>query len=265
MPWQEIALDRQLSHVDGVLCHSEALTSTARQNGKSTGGMRALIGWWLTEMCKIRGEPQNVLAVANKLEVGSRIMFRPLVPIMESMYGAKVVQSFGREEMTLECGCTLVLQSDTPSCGHSLTNDLVVVEELWDISQVAYDDGMVPTTVATFSPLVSSWSTAGTQRSVVMRRLRDVGIAAMDAGEPGSVCLSSWELPRGVDPWDFRWWRYANPALGRTITLERLRGLAVSAKPEAFLRGHLNRWVPTDKPWLPMGAFDKMRWPGVAA
>lgn len=260
MPWQALALDRQLAHVDGNLVHDQALTSTARQNGKTVGGLQPLVGWWLTERCKIADEPQSVLTTSHKLPAASRF-FHQLAPLLEIRFGARLWASYGREHLELPCGCEWTVTAATPSAGHSTTNHLVVADELWGIGSECFDDGLVPTTRAVRSSLVSCWSTAGTEGSEVMLRLREQGLRAIDTGEPGSLCLSSWEIPTGVDPMDERWWRYANPAMGKPqtgLTLATLRSESRNPKRNAFLRAALNRWVSSDRAWLEEGVWNAL-------
>ena len=69
MPWQQRVIDRQLAFGDdGDFLHRISLVSTARQNGK-TVALTALVGWWLTEMPKHRGQAQTVLTTAHRLDL----------------------------------------------------------------------------------------------------------------------------------------------------------------------------------------------------
>jgi hypothetical protein len=261
MPWQALALDRQLVHRGGVLCHRQSLTSTSRQNGKTMGGIAPLVGWWLTERCKIVEEPQSVLTTSHKLPLASQFFHR-IAPILADRFGADVKWSYGREFLVLPCGCEWRVTAATPSAGHGTTNHLVIADEVWDISSTCYDDGLMPSTRAVrSSPLISCWSTAGTEDSEVMLRLRGQGLRSIDTGRPGRLCFTSWDIPPGADPMDERWWRYANPAMGKEqsgLTLETLRAESENPKRSSFLRASLNQWVSSEKAWLDHGAWDAL-------
>lgn len=58
-----------------------------------------------------------------------------------------------------------------------------------------------------------------------------------------------------VDPLDERYWGYANPSLGRTITLKGLRAAAAAPDRNQFLRAHCNLWVAAASSWLPVGMW----------
>ena len=60
-------------------------------------------------------------------------------------------------------------------------------------------------------------------------------------------------MPMGADPKDERWWGWANPALGTTVTMAALRA---ASKKESFLRAHLNQWITTRGAMLEPGVWE---------
>jgi hypothetical protein len=66
-------------------------------------------------------------------------------------------------------------------------------------------------------------STAGDQQSSLLKRWRERGLAAIEAGIPSSFYMAEWSIPPGHDPMDPTVWRYSNPALGRTIDVATLQ------------------------------------------
>lgn len=256
MGWQVEALADQLAGWEsGTFRFREALISTARQNGKSVA-LQALVGWWLTDEARRRKDPQNVLLVANKVD-RSMPMFRQLAAILEEQFGAKVRWANGAQSVTMPDGSVFRIAAAKDN-HHGGTYDLIVVDELWDIAPAVIFDALRPSMIARRNPLMSMWSTAGDESSTTMRRLREQAIADIDAGRAGHLYFAEWSLPPGISPEDRRYWRYANPALGTTITLESLEAMAQGGDRSAFLRAHLNLWVASDKSWIPLGAWDKL-------
>lgn len=259
-PWQQLAVEGQLQYRRDdrgrpVLLHRESLVSTARQNGKSVA-LTALIGWALTRWAAHRGEPVHVLSVANKLDRAVAI-FTELAPYLEAM-GAKVVWSYGRNKVTMPDGSTWEVRAAVPGL-HGMSPTLIVVDELWNISQDTYFDALRPSQIAQWSPLMSSWSTAGDEGSAVMLRLREQALAAIDAGTESSLYFAEWSMPPGVNPDDPANWMWANPALGHTITVDGLKAAAETPDRGAFLRAHLNLWVSSANAWIPPGLWDDRR------
>jgi hypothetical protein len=103
MPWQMHTLTNQLAFDENLdLLHRTTLTSTARQNGK-TVALMSLVGFWLCEMPKIRGEKQLVLSTAHRLDLAV-MLFDELAPILETQFNAKLMRAYGRNMATMPDG-----------------------------------------------------------------------------------------------------------------------------------------------------------------
>jgi hypothetical protein len=251
-----LALEGQLSHRDGKLLHREALVSTARQNGK-TVALSALAGWWLTDYARFVGRPQSVVTTAHKLDRAVAV-FRELAPVLEEKHGGKVTWSYGRNRVELPDGSVWQVMAATPSNAHGSTNDLVIVDEVWNIAADVIFDAYRPSMIARPNPLLSMWSTAGDEASTVMLQLREQAMQHIESGQAGNLFMAEWSPPPGMDYKNPEAWKWANPALGHTITAEAL--LAASNTPDwqAFLRAHANVWVSSSNAWLPHGLWDAL-------
>jgi len=226
MGWQVHALEGMLMLDDdtGELHFREGLVSTARQNGKSVL-LQALLGWWVTDGARMRGRPQHVLSVANRLDRAEAI-HTALAPILVEIFGGK--------------------------SSHGGSYDLIVVDELFDIGSNCIDDALRPSMIARPNPLLACFSTAGDEGSTVMIQMREMAVAEIDAGHCGDTYFAEWSMPPGVNPADEQWWGWANPALGTTVTVKALRA---ASKKESFLRAHLNLWVSARGAWLDPGQW----------
>lgn len=246
--WQAHALFGQLAHDEnGDLLFRESLVSTARQNGKSIG-LQALIGWWLTDMPKLRGEPQSILSVANRLD-RAESLFNALAPMLVELFGGKAMRTFGRKSVEMPDGSMWEVRSSSPNL-HGGSYDLVAADELFNISD-RFMDAIYPTMIARKSPLLSTWSTAGDESSVAMIHMRETAINEIEKGERSRLYFAEWSI--GDRDWrDPQNWVYANPCLGKTITIEALQAVS---KKDSFLRAHLNMWVSSRGSWLDEGVW----------
>jgi hypothetical protein len=154
-------------------------------------------------------------------------------------------------------GSTWEVRAATPNL-HGGTYDLIVVDEIWNVSEEVYFDALRPSQIAVKSPLLSSWSTSGDESSKTMQRLREAAIGAIDQQKQTRLYFAEWSLPSGADPNDELNWGYANPALGQTITLEALQAAAETPDRAAWLRAHLNLWVSSADAWISPGVWDKL-------
>jgi hypothetical protein len=252
MPWQLEALRGQLAtDRAGELLHRHSLVSVARQNGK-TAAIGALVGWWLTERARERG-PQHILSTAHRLDLAS-LLFHAITPSLEEL-GAKVIRSYGRERATMPDGSTWNVSAATANSGHGRTLDLVVVDELWDIAPSVIDHSLLPTMRTRRSPLLSMWSTAGTEASTALLAWRERGIATLD--KPSGLWFAEWSPAPSVDPYSRSAWRAANPALGHTLS-EEVIAIESRGDRAAFLRESVNLWIATDRAWLPGEAWTRL-------
>lgn len=260
-PWQCRTLFAQLLHDEnGDLLHRISLTSTARQQGKSMA-TQALVGWWLTGFSKIRGEKQSILSTSNRLDLAVNL-FDALADIMEERFGAKIGRAYGRNyvQMTDEYfGSKWIIRAAKPSVGHGTSNDLIIADEIWDMSPAAIDGGLLPSMRARRSPLLSCWSTSGTEQSVSMLRFREQGLRAIDKGEATSFHMAEWSPSPDMDPMSPSSWGYGNPSLGRTITVETLLAESQSPDRAQFLRASCNLWVSSDKGWIAPGLWPSLK------
>jgi hypothetical protein len=246
--WQLLALSGQLAHDEnGDLLYRESLCSTARQNGKSVG-LGAMIGWWLTDFARMRGTPQNILSVANRLDRAEAI-FNSLAPLLVDLFGAKAMRTFGRKSVTMPDGSMWEVRAASPNL-HGGSYDAVICDEVFNISD-RFFDAIRPTMIARKSPLLSCWSTAGDESSVAMIHMRETAISEIENGEKSRLYFAEWSI--GDRDWrDPDNWIYANPALGKTITIEALQAVS---KKDSFLRAHLNMWVSSRGSWLEEGVW----------
>lgn len=268
LPWQRRVLIGQLMH-DGNWDHPQgpallnrvSLCSVARQNGKTTALM-VLIAWYLIEVPKLRGKPITVLSTAHRLDLAV-MLFDELGPILEKKYGAHLVRSYGRNQVIMPDGSKWFVRAANPSVGHGMQNlALIVADEIWDISREAIDGGLLPAQRAQRSPLLSMWSTAGTENSLAMLRWREQGLRMIDEKKTGNFYFAEWSPPPHVSPMTPEAWEYGNPALGYFLTPETI--LAESQNPDRaqFLRSSCNLWVASDKGWISPGLWPELEYDG---
>jgi hypothetical protein len=259
MPWQLHCLDG-LTAVDdqGKWLHRVGLISVARQNGKSLLSS-ALIGHWLTKETELRGQPQTVISVSHKLDL-TAAQFSYLAPILEAHYGATVSWSYGRQRVIMPSGSVWHIRAATPAAGHGYSADLITADEVWQISEAAIDDGLLPSQRARKNPLCLMVSTAGTQESAALLRWRDQGLRAIDSGKQTSLYFAEFSPPAALDPMTAAAWEYANPALaGGLIDLDVIEGEALGPNRSAFLRASVNLWQAVTTGWLETGVFEALK------
>jgi hypothetical protein len=256
MPWQLHVLHGiTAKEANGDWLHRVNLISVARQNGKTTMNA-AYLGWFLATQGKERGKPVTVISTAHKLDLATAF-FTYLAPILKDRFGAEISWSYGRQKLIMPDGSTWHVRAATPAAGHGYSCDLIIADEVFDISQAAIDEGLLPSQRAKKNPSFLMTSTAGTQESTAMLRWRDQGLRAIDSGEQTSLYFAEYSPPP-IDPMTPEAWAYANPALGHTLDLKTIHSEAESPNRIAFLRASVNLWQASTTAWLEPGVFEAL-------
>ena len=258
MDWQKHVISGFMAHDErGDLLHRQALVSVARQNGKSLM-LQSCLGFWLTEMPKLRGAPQTVITTAHRLDLAIE-MFQTVAPILEEKFGAILTWAVGRNEANLPDGTRWLVRAATPNSFHGLTADAVFIDELWAVSPDAVSIGLMPTMRTRRSPLMLMTSTSGDQSSVEMLRWREQGLRAIDEKKTGSLYFAEFSPPNSIDPMSPEAWVLANPAIGHTLSIAVLESEAQQPNRNAFLRSSVNLWTASANGWLQPGIWDELK------
>jgi hypothetical protein len=261
LPWQVYVLEGMTAvKDDGRFLNRLALLGTARQQGKSLLG-QAILGYFLTWEPVRRGEPLTVLSTAHRLDLATE-MFMQLSPVLVDHFGGKATNQYGRNEWRGTDGTRWLVRAAGPSVGHGLSLDLVFVDELWDVTAEAVDQGLLPTMRARPNPLCIMVSTAGTEQSNVLLRFREQGLRQIDQGKVGGLYMAEYSPPPELDPLDPVAWTYSNPSLGTLLDIETLKLEAAAPDRAAFLRASVNLWVSSDRGWIAPGKWPDLLWEG---
>lgn len=262
--WQRRAINRALA-VDqaGRLVHRVYLVSTARQQGKTTI-VRTIIGWALTG----RRIPdwRTIAGLAHdrkQADIPYRAVLADLAPM------ARRVGPLGRGGLALTrylgirsamYGRVREYHTWSREARNGLrgeTTDLDVFDEVR--TQLDYETwaALEPTTTARPEPLILCLSTAGDERSVLLRDLFDRGRRIIDGAEPaGGFGMTWYAAEDDLAPDDRRAWLQANPALaeGRLDDRYMLESY-LNLSPAAFRMERLNLWAEGGDEWLPPGLW----------
>lgn len=231
MPWQATAARYMVATgPGGKWLYPEFALLVARQNGKST----LLLPRILLELRAGR----RVLHTAQNREI-PRETFELLAGLLEDsrdVLPRGIRWANGQETIKFRNGGRYILVAPRHGVrGHRA--DLVIQDEVREQHDESLRAAMLPTLTASDNPQTIYLSNAGDDESVVLNGLR----RRKDDGGPLAYLEWSASPERGLD--DETGWAEANPALGHTITIDRLRGFRQSLTNATFETEHLCRWV----------------------
>lgn len=155
--------------------------------------------------------------------------------------------------------------------GRSFSADLALLDELRQQRNNELWDAVEPTTKERPRNQIWSFSNAGDARSVVLRRLRNNALKAIEEGttDREKLCLMEWSAEPDRSIFDPDGWYEANPSLGwGNATEEDMAALARAAMdPEddeadesSFRTEYLCQWVASVEP----GKFNSAQWEALA-
>lgn len=237
--------------------------STGRQNGK-TLLVRALISWALT--ARILPPWVMIAGLAHdrkQAQIPYRAVMADLAPI------ARRVGPIGRGGLAITrylgirsamYGRTREYHTWSREARDALrgeTLDLAIFDEVR--TQRDYDtwSALEPTTTARPDPLVLAISTAGDDRSVLLRDWFDRGVRIIEGAEPGAGFGMTWyAAPDDLDPRDPRAIRAANPSIAEgRLAIDAVIASSHSLTPAAYRSERLNLWTDAVDEWLPAGTW----------
>jgi hypothetical protein len=268
--WQVRAITRALA-VDsaGRLVHREYLISTARQQGK-TALIRSLIGWALTTdvgpaWFLIYGLAYNrpqaripyTAVLADLAELGRQLgpERRGGLALTRYLGIRSAVAGWAREYHVASREARDALR------GYSI--DLALFDEVRTQRDEETYAALKPTVAARPEPLIVEISSAGDERSVLLRSLWDRGRRIIDGAEPAEGFGMTWYAADDDDaPDDPRAWRKSSPAFAEgRIGADAIRDELRALTPSTFRRERLNLWADAADEWLPPGVWSRQAGP----
>jgi phage terminase large subunit-like protein len=250
MPWQEYSLRRALAYdADRRYVHRHYLTSTGRQNGKTLKA-RALIGWAIEEHPAWR----RIWGLAYDRRQAS-VLYREVSGDLEGRPGVKVTAYHG---ITTPQGHRYDTASRTAKDNlRGSTTDLAVFDEVMTHRDDLTWAALLPTIATRPLALIDASSSAGDDRSILLRAWWEQALAIIRGDMPsGGFGMTWWAPPDDADPADPDAWPLANPALlGGILTRETIAYERSMMAGATFRRERLNLWSDSADDWLPPGLW----------
>jgi hypothetical protein len=256
MPWQ-----RYIAEVGGELlpdgrpAFREVVCTVPRQSGKTT-----LMLAWEVQRALLWGRPQSIAYTAQtgqdarmKLIEDQYDKILALSPLKQSIRQAK--RAMGATALVFKNGSRIDALATSAEAGHGKTLDLAVIDEAMADEDDRREQALLPTMATRADAQLLVFSTAGTDRSVLLRRKVDAGRAAVAEGVSEGIAYFEWSADENADPDDRDVWRGCMPALGHTITEGTVEHARRTMSDGEFRRAYLNQWVSADERIIPVGAW----------
>jgi hypothetical protein len=210
-PWQG-TVSRYLTAVgpNGGWLYPEVATLAARQNGK-TSIMKPLIVSRLLAGHRIVHTAQNRELPREMHEEIADLLGEHFPSGLPKRRGIRF--GAGQETIRLVNGGMYNIVSPGRSGARGKPHDLVIIDEVLEMTDMDFVASAKPSTVARPMGQVAYFSNAGTTDSVVLRWLRE------RADNDPSLAYLEWSADPSLAPDELKGWLQANPAIGNNPVL----------------------------------------------
>jgi len=254
MDWQA-----DVSHVFGeqigdVPAYRELVLTVPRQSGKTT-----LILAIMIHRALFYGRPQRIAYTAQTGHDARQKLLDDFVPILERSPFAglidRVYRANGDEAIIFGNGSRIEVLRNSISAGHGRTLDLAIIDEAFADEDDVREQALLPTMATKKDAQILVVSTAGTERSLYLKRKVDQGRAASEADPGEGIAYFEWSASPDDDPFDVEVWRRVMPALGHTVSEKAVHHALQSMTLNEFRRSYLNVWSTVSEQMIPAKVF----------
>jgi hypothetical protein len=250
MPWQRQVVDVAGEHVDGIPCYREVVFTVPRQSGKTT-----LILALMLHRALYYGRPQRIAYTAQTGHDARMKLLDDFVPILErsplAPLIARVYRAAGDEAVIFGNGSRIDVLRNTVSSGHGRTLDFAIIDEAFADEDDIREQALLPTMATRKDAQILVVSTAGTDRSLYLRRKVDQGRAAAELNTGFGSAYWEWSAEPDDDPFDRETWRRCMPALGLTVQESAVEHAMGTMTANEFRRSYLNVWSTVSEQMIP--------------
>jgi hypothetical protein len=250
MPWQAEVVNIFGEQLDGRPAYRELVLTVPRQSGKTT-----LILAIMLHRALFYGRPQRIAYTAQTGHDARQKLLDDFVPIIErSPFAAlvdRVYRANGDEAIIFGNGSRIEVLRNSISAGHGRTLDLAIIDEAFADEDDVREQALLPTMATKKDAQIVVVSTAGTERSLYLKRKVDQGRAASEADIGEGIAYFEWSASADDDPFDREVWRRVMPALGLTVEESAVEHAMSSMTPNEFRRSYLNVWSTASEQMIP--------------
>jgi hypothetical protein len=250
MPWQREVVDVALELEDGSPAYRETVLTIPRQSGKTT-----LILALVLHRALRWGGPQRIAYTAQTGHDARQKLLDDWVPLIERSPFAplieRVYRANGDEAIIFRNGSRVEVLRNSISAGHGRTLDLAIIDEAFADEDDTREQALLPTMATKRDAQLLVVSTAGTDRSIYLKRKVDQGRASVEAGNDTGIAYFEWSAEPDDDPFDREMWSRVMPALGITISENAVEHALGSMTINEFRRSYLNVWSTVSEQMIP--------------
>lgn len=258
MPWQRLVAEvaGEYDPETGIPYYGEIIVTVPRQSGKTT----LFLGFETHRCLSPRWQhPQRAVFTAQTGKDARDKFIDEIFPMIRNsplnQFVDQIATGMGNEYVRWKTGSIIRLLSSSSSLGHSKTLHQATVDEVWHDTDDRREQGLRPAMITIPDKQLLICSTAGNAASVVLKRKRRLGRAAVKADTGRGIAYFEFSAPDDWDPYKQMELMYQfHPALcpdppcrcgngewRHTVTMDALIGERDGMELGEFIRAYGNR------------------------
>lgn len=246
MPWQRYVADvaYEIDPRTGLLAYGEIGLTVPRQSGKSTLIKASATHRAVGMATPLFGGPQHIrYSAQTRNDARQKCVdefwddMGPFAPLFTKRLAT------GNEQLIFANKSRWGITSNTKKAGHGGVLDQVFLDEAFAHVDGRMEQAFRPAMMTRPAPQLWVVSTAGDAESTYLWSKVQSGRALAKANVQAGRCYFEWSAPPGSDPADPTTWLAAMPALGHTVTVDRITADYMGMDPAEFARAYLNLWA----------------------
>jgi hypothetical protein len=265
MPWQSHAAHLGLEMVEtpeGLLIPAfrEVICTVMRQSGKST----LLFSLFAHRSTMWQSLPQRSIYTAQDGSAARRKLIDDMAPMYQesklfSKLVSRVYKGVGNESIDFKTGSTIRTIGSSEAAGHGMTSiGMAGIDESFADLDFRREQALQPSMATVADAQTWNVSTAGTERSVYLRKKIEDGRAAVAEGRTTGLAYIEYSIPDDADCDNPEtWWEFM-PALGWTISEEVVGHARLTMPDGEWRRSFGNQWTVTDERVIPVGVWGEV-------
>lgn len=263
MPWQQLVVDvagEQVQNEGGlwVPAFRSVVFTVPRQSGKTT----VVLGQELDRAINW-DTPQHVVYTAQTGQDARSKLIKDQVPVLKksrlNVAIRKVLQGSAYTAVEFHNGSRIEALATAEDAAHGRTVGLAVIDEAMSDYDDRREQGLLPAMLTVADAQLWVASTAGTDKSVYLKRKVDEGRDAVARNVTSGTAFFEWSAPDDADADDPDVWAACMPALGFTQTLDSVGHARQTMTDSEFRRAMLNQWTTSDERLIPLHIWEQVQ------
>lgn len=260
MPWQQRVADVGLEYdpETGQPAYEQVLVTVPRQSGKTV----LCLCWMVYRALQV-----DKSLIAYTAQTGQDAKGKLVNDFMKLLLGSplrvlvnKTWKSPAYTAIEFKNGSKIEALASTEESGHGKTIHLAVLDEAFAHEDNRLEQALMPAMLTIPDSQMLIISTAGTEKSVFLRRKVEAGRSAIADGRSDGIAYTEYSADKDADHADPDVWRSCMPGLGHTTTISKVAAAleAFDGDENGFRRAYLNEWTAADDRIIPAVVWDRI-------